>query len=48
MLAQRQRAGWQVSNASLAPIRIFVHGVEMKGDVEIKLVEPELTKARAS
>jgi hypothetical protein len=29
----------------VAPIRIFVRGVEMKGDIEIKLVEPDLAKA---
>jgi len=34
---------------NLAPIRIFVHGVEMKGKVEIKLVDTDLiTAARAS
>jgi HNH endonuclease len=37
------------ASSDLAPIRIFVHGVEMKGKVEIKLVEPGLiTGARAS
>jgi HNH endonuclease len=30
------------ASPDLAPIRIFVHGVEMKGKVEIKLVEPDL------
>ncbi len=31
----------------MAPIRIFVHGVEMKGDVAIALVDPELAKGAA-
>ena len=29
---------------SLAPIRIFVRGVEMKGEIAIRLVDPELAK----
>jgi HNH endonuclease len=37
------------ASLDLAPIRIFVHGVEMKGNVEIKLVAPDLvTATRAS
>ena len=34
--------------SDLAPIRIFVHGVEMKGNVEIKLVEPALATVTAA
>jgi HNH endonuclease len=37
------------ASPDLAPIRIFVRGVEMKGNIEIKLVDPDLlTGARAS
>jgi HNH endonuclease len=33
------------SDPDLAPIRIFVHGVEMKGGVTIRLVDPDLAPA---
>jgi len=32
------------ASSDLAPIRIFVRGVEMTGDILIKLVEPDLAK----
>jgi hypothetical protein len=34
------------ASPDIAPIRIFVRGVEMTGDILIKLVEPDLVKAR--
>ncbi len=34
------------SAPDLAPIRIFYHGVELKGEVAITIVEPELAKAQ--
>src|SRR5262249_44458211 len=41
--------GMRCTAPDLAHIRIFVRGVEMKGDIEIKLVEPDLvTGERAS
>src|SRR5437899_11295087 len=32
------------ASPDIAPIRIFVRGVEMTGNIEIKLVEPDLIK----
>jgi hypothetical protein len=34
------------SAPDLAPIRIFYHGVELKGEVAIRIVDPELATAR--
>jgi hypothetical protein len=36
------------SAPDLAPIRIFYHGVELKGDVAISIIEPALAKTGSS
>ena len=36
------------SAPDLAPIRIFYHGVELMGEVAIRIVDPEFTKAEES
>ncbi len=36
------------SAPDLAPIRIFYHGVELKGEVAIRIVDPELAKGELS
>jgi hypothetical protein len=42
--ARAATARGAIGGARLSPIRIFLHGVEIKGDVEVNLVDPEIAK----